>query len=414
MRTPKGLPTGSRLPLAFACAASQVLPVADTEYAAGEAGREKHHALGGDAKGEPVDASTLTEETRKWLETMRENDYAMNTIRGSKVEPAYAYDVISGEARFVGLDVGWVYNQSPSEFAGAMDFVKVIDDDTITVLDLKTGMGEVPHPQRNQQLRFGGMAAAKVEGVSNARLGLLVAPVNRSPFIQWHELDAFGLAEVELDLKRLADRIGWAREAVGKGQVPHLTVGEHCGNCKARHGCPARVAMAKRLGDEPEKVVMDLKMMITPESARKALGRWRAGKKALDEVGAALYAYAKEFPIPLDNGQVWGPVTSEREVIDAEKAWYLLEQAYGGKVAKAAMTLETSKAGIDRAMHEMRELLRGWPVETPRPPGVPDGKVTIKGLNEKALKILRDGNAVTKKPHTEYEAFTPAAPKLSE
>lgn len=410
MRVPRGLPTGSRLQLAMTCAASQVLEVVDSEFAAGEAGREKHAAYGGAMTGESVPADQLTDETKKWLETMLENEHLTAALQGSVTEPAYAYDVMTGAARYIGRDLKWRYGASPTEYAGAMDFVRT-EPDSVAVVDLKTGMTETPHPVRNAQLRFGGMAAAKVAGVDRARLGVLVAPVGRQPFMQWSELDAFSMVEVELELRDLADRIGWAREAVAKGKTPHLTVGEHCGNCKARFGCPARVAMAKRLTGEPEQVVMDLKAMLNPEMARKALGRWKAGKKALDEVGAALYAYAKEFPIPLGDGLVWGPVTSEREVIDAEKAWLILATQYGGPIAKAAMTLETSKAGVDRAMHELRELMRGAPE---RPRGVPPGKVTIKGLNEAALKLLREGGAVTKKTITEYEEHPVTPKELSE
>ncbi len=308
----------------------------------------------------------------------------------------------------------WRYNASPTEFAGALDFVKVeLVNDTVMVADLKTGQGETDHPIRNWQLRFGALTAARHYGVDNAKLGLLLAPEGRTPRWQWSHLDAFGLEEVALDLNRLAERIGWARRDVAQGKTPRLVVGEHCGNCKARHGCPARVAMAKRLGGEPEEVVMDLKMMLTPQSAAIALARWKAASKALVEVGAALHAYAKEQPIPLGGGLVWGPQQKEREVIDAEKAWFILEEEFGSKVAKAAMTLETSKAGVDRAMHEMREQLRGWPVEKPRPPGVPAGKVTLKALNEKTLETLRKKGAVTTKTITEYDEYPVAALKLA-
>lgn len=413
MRKPQGLPTGSRLGLAAICAASQVLEVVDTEFATGEAGREKHTGLGSVIEGKPL-PDALTTDTKKWVENITEDEALIAPLRGSITEPAFAYDVATGLVRYVGRDVKWRYNASPTEFAGALDFVKVeLVNDTVMVADLKTGQGETDHPIRNWQLRFGALTAARHFGVDNAKLGLLLAPEGRTPRWQWSHLDAFGLEEVALDLNRLAERIGWARRDVAQGKTPRLVVGEHCGNCKARHGCPARVAMAKRLGGEPEEVVMDLKMMLTPQSAAIALARWKAASKALVEVGAALYAYAKEQPIPLGGGLVWGPQQKEREVIDAEKAWFILEEEFGGKVAKAAMTLETSKAGVDRAMHEMREQLRGWPVEKPRPPGVPAGKVTLKALNEKTLETLRKKGAVTTKTITEYDEHPVAALKLA-
>lgn len=414
MRKPQGLPTGSRLGLAAICAASQVLEQVDTEFATGEAGREKHTGLGSVIEGKPLPDS-LTTTTKAWVENITEDEALIAPLRGSITEPAFAYDTATGLVRYVGRDVKWRYNASPTEFAGALDFVKVeLEHDTVTVVDLKTGQGDTDHPSRNWQLRFGALTAARHYGVDNAKVGLLLAPEGRTPRWQWSHLDAFGLEEVAGELNQLAERIGWARRDVAQGKTPRLVVGEHCGNCKARHGCPARVAMAKRLVGEPEQVVMDLKHMLTPESAAIALGRWKAATKALLEVGNALYAYAKESPIPLGNGMVWGPKQKEREVIDAEKSWLILEREFGPVFAKDAMTLETSKAGVDRAVHVLRESLRGRPDDQPRPKGIPPGKVTIKGLNEKALKLLRDGGAVTTKTITEYDEYPVGPSRLTE
>jgi hypothetical protein len=93
-----------------------------------------------------------------------------------------------------------------------------------------------------------------------------------------------------------------------------------------------------------------LKALLTPETAKLALDRWRAASAALKEVGAALYAYAKEAPIPLGDGRVWGPVTSYRQTIDAATAWPVLVGLWGADAARAAMRLETSKAGIGRGL----------------------------------------------------------------
>jgi Protein of unknown function (DUF2800) len=292
--------------------------------------------------------------------------------------------------------VGRNYNAAAGEFAGSADYVLVADG-LVTVVDLKTGMADVPHPARNAQLRFLALAAARWHGVESARVGILHAPEGRTPWWSWATLDAFELETIAVELRTLAERIGYARNDVEKGRTPRLTVGEHCSYCPARFGCPARVAMAQRLAGEPERVVLDLKAMLTSESAALALARWQAATKALAEVGAALHAYASEMPIPLGDGRVWGPVVSEREVIDADKAWPVLVAKYGANTAREAMSLDTSKAGLERMARVVRE--------------TSSGKVKIKSLTTEALEALRAAGAVTTKTTTRFEERQVALPE---
>lgn len=409
MRTPKSLPSASKLQLALACAASQALPVIDSEWATGEAGNAKHRTLASSINGLPL--SDADEASQAWLADLDEETLA--PLAGCADEVSFALDPLKGTARVMGVRLERAYSgAAPGEMMGTADYVRVEREaDSVTVIDLKTGQAETPHPFRNAQLRFLGLCAARAYGVSNVRLGVLHAAEGRKAWWSWATLDAFEVSTVAADMKALVERIGWAKKAVAKGETPRLTIGDHCNFCPARFGCPGRVAMAKRLAGEPEQVVMDLKAMLTPESAQLAYQRWRAAKKAVEEVGSALYAFAKESPISLGDGRVWGPVTSEREVIDAEKAWTILEEKYGPNIARAAMKLDASKAGVDRAMHELRESARGAAV---RPKGMPEtGKVTLTRLNEEALKALRDGGAVTKKEVTEYEEHQVVLPATS-
>jgi hypothetical protein len=400
MSTPTGLPTASKLQLALTCPASQVMPVIDSAWAAGDAGREKHQALQDYLTAPPSAGFELP----PWLDSVSEH---LEALRSPDIVPelALAYDVATRSARVLGQNLGRSYPETkPTEFYGSFDYV-LLADGSVTVVDLKTGMSDVPHPARNAQLRFGALAAARYHRVESARVGILHAPEGRTPWWTWANLDAFDLEEIAGEMKSLADRIGYARNDYQRGKTPRLRVGEHCGFCPARFACPARVAMAQRLAGEPEKVVLDLKAMLTPESAAMALGRWQAATKALAEVGAALHAYASESPIPLGDGRVWGPRASEREVIDAGKAWPVLAEKFGAEVARKAMSLDTSKAGVNRAMQALRESLRGAEV---RPPGVPPGKVTIRALNEEALKALREAGCIARKTSKTFEAYAVA------
>ena len=408
MRTPSGLPSASKLQLALSCPASQVLPVVDSEWAAGESGREKHAALADWVTAPPDAKLDLPAQMAAWLETVTE--YADEMRHPDTIsEMALTYDVATGQARHLGANLGRAYpERTPSEFYGALDYVRH-DGDSVMVADLKTGMSDVPHPARNMQLRFGALAAARHFGVESARVGILHAPEGRTPWWSWATLDAFELEMAAAELRTLAERIGYARNDAQRGKTPRLTVGEHCTYCPARHGCPARVAMAKRLAGEPEKVVLDLRALLTPETSALALARWQAASRALHEVGAALHAYAAESPIPLGDGRVWGPRESEREVIDAERAWPVLVERYGVEVARAAMSIDTSKAGVSRAMAVLRESMRG---AAERPRGVGDGRVTLKSLNEDALRALREAGCVTSKTTKSFEVYA-VAPGIS-
>lgn len=391
MRTPRTLPTASGLQLAHACPASQALPVVDTSWRSGELGRDKHEALAGLLA--TPQATAHPEASASWVAGIDDPEFT-DPLRGSFSEAAFAWDVASGKGRLLGFNLGRNYDVAPSEFAGAADYYRP-EPGGVSVVDLKTGLGDVPHPSRNAQLRFLALAAARWHGVESARVGILHAPEGQTPRWAWATLDAFELETVALELRTLAERIAKARRDVYEDTTPRLTVGEHCTYCPARHGCPARVAMAQRLAGEPEKVVLDLKAMLTPETAALALARWQAARKALEEVGGALHAYASESPIPLGDGRVWGPRESKREVIDAEKAWPVLVESYGAEVARKAMSLDTSKTGVARAL--------AYVYEEKKQAGE---KTTKKALLQTTLGALRLAGAIDTKTSKTFEAYT--------
>lgn len=339
------LPTASRHALALTCPASQALPQVYTRYEAGEDGKDRHAALERRVGGVVQDE---TPEIRAWLATI--DDETIAPLIGSSSEVTFSWRPDTGKARQVGDHLELEYPEEDGVYFGTADYVSIkAEDGEVKIDDLKTGNGAVEPVTRNAQLRFLALAASRCYGVDRARVGILHATGERT-WWERAEFDAFELELVAVQLRKLSERIGWARRDVEAGKTPRVTVGDHCKWCQARHGCPARVAMAQRLAGEPEAVVRDLKAMLTPETARLALDRWRAATAALKEVGAALYAYAKESPIPLGDGRVWGPVESQRTVIDAAKAWPVLVELWGPEAARAAMTLETSKAGVARGI----------------------------------------------------------------
>ena len=375
------LPTASMHALALTCPASQVLPQAYTRWEAGEVGVDRHAALERRVWGVVQEE---TPEVRAWLESI--DDETIAHLVGSSSEVTFSWRPDTGEARRVGDHLERAYPEEDGIYFGTSDYYSVSPSGWIEIVDLKTGNGAVEPPARNAQLRFLALAAARSVGADKARVGILHATGERT-WWERAELDAFDLEMVAVDLRNLAERIDWARRDVERGQMPRVTVGDHCKWCQSRHGCPARVAMAQRMAGEPEEVVRDLKAMLTPETAKIALDRWRAATDALKEVGAALYAYAKESPIPVGDGRVWGPVESQRTVIDAAKAWPVLVGLWGPEAARAAMTLETSKSGLGRGIDAA------------------GGAGTKKARIAAALDALKAADAVSETKRTEYEEY---------
>lgn len=385
MRTPRGLPTASRLQLALACPASQALGQVDTAWAAGDAGTERHaalaHIVGGAPATEPSDA------TRDWL--MGLDDEHLAPLLGARDEVTLGWDLEHDAGRELGQRLERAYSMAgPREYVGTADYLRVADG-VAMVVDLKTGHADVPHPSRNAQLRFLALAACRAHGVSSARVGILHAPEGRTAWWQWADVDAFELEVIAADLRSLAQRIDYARRDAAKGMTPWLRVGEHCTYCPARFECPARTAMARALTSDT--VGEDWKRGLDDDAtAARCLARWQAARKVVDEVGKALHARAKERPITLDDGQAWGPVESQREVIDAAKAWPVLDSLLGPEGVKAALTVETSKAGIERGVRVARAA----------------GRLTgsLRDGVSQCLAAVREAGAVETKVRVEYEA----------
>lgn len=321
----------------------------------------------------------------EWLASMDDEELGPLLEPGWVSESTYSWRPGDGEARWLGANLERNYPDEDGVFIGTADYVRT-GVGLVEVVDLKTGNAEVQSPGRNHQLRFLAHAAARTGGVDRARVGILHATGERT-WWEWAELDAFELEEVAMELRKLVSSIGQARSDIQAGRMPRLTVGEHCSWCQARHGCPARVAMAKRLAGESEAIVRDLRALLSPETAAMAWRRWKAASDALKEVGSALYAYARETPIHVAPGRVWGPRKLERQTIDAALAWPVLMELWGADGARAAMKLTTSKAGLSRAL------------EAVSAPGTKAGRL------REVMKLLDSVGAVGSTTHVEYEEY---------
>ena len=340
------LPTASKIERVLACAASHALPQtydAPSVYAA--AGNARHEALAEHL----VSGSTSTApEVAAWVESVAE---AAEPLKGSRVEVALAYDVLWGSGRIIGENIGRAYGPvGLTEVVGSADYLHH-DDGELWVVDLKTGRSEVTAPHENAQLLTLAVAARAALGMrGGARLSLLLAPDGSPP--RWRHADVTGgdLTRHEERLAGMAVAIEEARADVGAGRAPrHLAQGEHCRYCPAKSACPARIALARGTLETPVEQAAVWRAMMAAGKRAEVYRLWRAARDVLGEVGDALHASAAEAPIELGDGEVFGRREVSRAVIDADAAWPLLAGPFGALVARAAMTLDASKASLARA-----------------------------------------------------------------
>ncbi len=377
------------------CAGSVVLPKFENDFSAGRAGTKKHEWLEALVSGE----TGLTEEVLEWTERFEPKH--LEPLYGLQGEVTWEWHPDTGNARHLGDHLHRSYeNVTPGALHGTADYCGPRDD-VMHVYDLKTGQSETPHPRENAQLRFLALAACRATGMAQARIGILHAADGRETYWQFADIDALELEVIEMEMRKMIERITWMRGDLASGKQPRLVVGEHCKWCKARYQCPARITTAVNLVAPAEdfRAVLS-KSLEDDEMATKVYSRWRAAMKTLAEVSEILHARAKENPIKLENGNLWGPVESTRETLDADKVWQVLVELHGNDVAMKALKSETSKAGIARALdlvYEERKLA--------------GQKVTKKALNEEVLAVIRETpGAVTVEQKKSYDEYAPALP----
>jgi hypothetical protein len=339
--------SASSLQRVDACPASAVLPrsVHDSPWSA--KGTEIHAHLKRLAQGVSVDES-LKQVPETWRSICAEIPDPGKGI----AEVAFAYDVETGKVRELGRDIDRQYGKlAPTEIPGSLDFLCMVGD-VLHIDDYKSGRTEVPPARENLQLHTQALMACRAYGASKARVSLVHIRDDGSTYRDAHDLDAFDLAEVADRLSRLWTRVQIAKKAVAQGKQPDVREGKHCEFCPAKNACPAKVAWLVRLG-APQGIEQRFDALLTGATARQAYEVYQRAEEVMGAIRGKLYAWARENPIDLGDGKVFGPTTFERETIDGEVAWKALESLHGTNVAMRACELTTSKAAIERALKEI-------------------------------------------------------------
>lgn len=198
--------TASSLWRAEACPASVVLPSGDEQHGDAREGNRKHAEL--ESLAPP----------------------------GSIPEAAFAYNVLSGEARFIGSGRDRDYGPcSEGEIPGTTDLL-TIQDDHLLIDDYKTGHGYAEQlagvadkPKDNLQLQHNSLAAAIVHKKPRVIAQVIYTKTGE---VKDAEFDEFDFVAIRNRLRTI-----WELT-----KDKHLLVqeGAHCWRCPAKKACPLK------------------------------------------------------------------------------------------------------------------------------------------------------------------------------
>jgi CRISPR/Cas system-associated exonuclease Cas4 (RecB family) len=341
--------SASAVPRLLSCPASAVLPQREYNTAHSAAGSARHADR--EAAADVRDLTRLPDEVASMI---RSSDRLI-------VEQVFAYDVATGEARRIGPVPREQYHtieRGPFELLGKPDLV-IIGAAGAIVVDYK-GFEPVAPAESNAQLATYALMVARTYEV-DAVDAAIVYEIRRPSIATLEAMDLDAHAE---RLRQLHGDVARAVREPGR----YLATGPHCKYCPAFDACPRQQAL--RVDVETGLVSMRVEQSIPfadDEEAQWALDLLAELKLIEARLHAALAARAKERPIPLRNGKMWG----ERDVLGKEKlvadvVHAVMTEKYGPKIAEiAAPRVATKKAikealgfvGADSVAEAERELL---------------------------------------------------------
>lgn len=295
-------------------------------------------------------------------------------------EVAYAYDPETDAGRELHRGGGRDYSMlAPGEVPGTLDLIGVAGN-AVVVLDVKTGKAALEEAEDALQLLFGAIAACRALGKDEAIVGWLRL-VDGQPRYQWAKLDAFKLdVEVRSRLQRILEEVRSAN--------PRPTLGPHCARCNALTVCPAQATLAREV--TRAALATESAPLAVPIEQMPDFYRWVGAIGALyEKLSDYLNLRAREMPIPIGNGKVFGPVETTREYVDPLVAETVLKEIDPALAEKATTrTIEITKTSIGAAVRAL-PLPAGVKI-THRERSIVDAIRAAGGISPKTTKSLKE------------------------
>lgn len=325
--------TASGTPRALRCVASLVLPRHRFESAYAAAGSEYHEDV--EAAIDVGDESEIPDAVQA---VIRDGDETIT-------ERAFAYDVANDTARELprGRHRRDYAGLTPFEIPGTPDLV--IRGARVTVVDHKS-FEEVDSADRNAQAATYALMIARAWGLDEIDILIHYRA-------EWRKPSFATLGPLDLDahaarLKQLQIDAASAKE----NPLAWVNSGQQCKYCDCQLGCPAWTALQKQVKSGELALMNEARIPFEDDNeAAEAFDTLQRLKTMTARLTAALYARAKERPIPLPDGKVLAFVEKEgKRKIDGDAAYRLIKEKYGTQVADASVRRSVAQKWIEDAL----------------------------------------------------------------
>lgn len=340
--------TISGLARAEKCPVSAVLPsVVEPASIYADRGRAVHQFLQRVGEGKEQALAQVPEQYREFCESIELTGLPHVESQKWSFEVPMAWNWETGDGRVLpGAGERNYGEATSSELPGTADILGLTEE-SVVVLDLKTGFGWLGDPSINAQLLGYAVLAAATWKKKSAVVGFIFVDGDGATRTVTRFVDEPELREAESRVRKIIDA-SLAEEMLATiNQSSQPTVGEHCKYCPAFLRCPAQVSLLKG--------VVDVEV-IREEDMPVALLRIEAIEAALKKAQAIIDTWAKSHPIRLPDGQIYGQRERHVEQLNAEIGHAVLAEKYGATVAEAAIEakLVLTKSALKEALRPLR------------------------------------------------------------
>lgn len=272
-----------------------------------------------------------------------------------EVEVAFAMSATDSQAMLLGYRLERNYQCPEGWIPGTADLVGV-SGDVVYIGDWKFGNSWIAPVASSFQLRAAALCAMRVFGKSKAVIENIICREGRAPFRDRAEVDLF---ELEATFEPLIHR-AWSQYQTAKllrknNTTVDVVQGDHCRYCNARFTCPAKTALAVRVGQGKELSTYQSTLPLSRKDAADAYIKAKAMIAWLTEnVLGVCHAMASEEPLELADGRVLGEVSKPgNERLDGAVVRREVLKAAGTKAAELAITTSATKSSVKRALKEV-------------------------------------------------------------
>lgn len=325
---------------------SASLPREETKSESAEKGTAVHDFLDKISMGVEYDSALATVPREFMADCLSVEVGEIPTLTELQTEVAIAWNPWSGKSRILGHHLGRDYAGADrtKEYVGTADRIgRMVGgeyDGWFVVDDYKTGSARtVDRVEKNWQTLTLAIAFAAEFNLDRVLVGIIKTQGTVRPY--YFPLEKFDLAIGADALKQLADTI--------QSGAAKMVQGEHCRWCDSFIYCPKKKELAIMLAKKPELTIEAIADAIQTNPAG-AYERWRTIKQVVHKLDGIMRAHAEKSPISLSEGRVYGPVSVTKNEIDPRVAFKALLDKFDMETAQMGMSLEASKASIERAV----------------------------------------------------------------